>query len=480
MKYRIEKIDLLVRETPPTRIALALGKQALSGKLPPRAPNALGYVRLILRNEQGKTAWGTSADQLAMRWLDKRPNLAAEEKNRALVRLLQQAREVYLQAPAFDSPFQKWHGDYQRIHEMGSAQKQEALTAQFCSALLERAMVDAVCRLEGQSLFQMVRQDRLGFRPAQVHPELKGLDLRAHLPEKPVSRFQLRHTIAQLDALTIEDVPADRRLNDGQPENLKDCIDAYGVRCFKILLSGNVERDLKRAARVWSLLPHDGDTLVTCDANEAYADWQTFADFAARLERDEPGLFQHLKYIEQPVPRALTLEPASERWVRKVGERVAIVIDEADDHLDVFKRAVALGYRGTANKNCKGFFKSLLNRALVVHFGTKGKQVLQTAEDLQNLPPVALHQDFVTLSILGIEQCQRNGYHYNHGLDMLSRRELPALLAAHADLYEKKGQHGHWRIRAGQVECGSLQCAGFGVCVEPDWESMTPIERWLK
>lgn len=479
MGYRIQKIDLLVRETPPTRIGLALGKQALSGKPVARKPNALGYVRLTLADSAGKTSWGCSSDQLAVRWLDKRPGRDEARKLRGLLALLREARGIYLQEPGFETPFAKWRACHPKIQQAAGRLEEEALTGQFCSALLERALIDAVCRLEGKSLFQMVRANGLGVRLADVHPELDKINLLEHLPEKPVERFRLRHTIAQLDALVADDVPAERRLDDGQPETLKDCIDVYGVTCFKVLLSGDVERDLRRLARVWQLLPHDDDTLVTCDANEAYSDFKTFADLLKRLEREQAGLFQHLRYIEQPVPRALTFGADAEKWVRRLSELKPIVIDEADDHLEAFKKAVALGYRGTANKNCKGFFKSLLNRGLVVHYNAGGKQVFQTAEDLQNLPPVGLHQDFVTLSILGIDQCQRNGYHYNHGLDMLSPRELPAVLEAHPDLYVKKGKHGCWNIKKGQVACASLQCPGFGVRVEPDWDSMTEMQRWL-
>ena len=63
MRYRIERIDLFVRETPPARMVLALGKEATSGAPPGRIRNAVGYVRLSLRDSRGRTAFGCAAEE---------------------------------------------------------------------------------------------------------------------------------------------------------------------------------------------------------------------------------------------------------------------------------------------------------------------------------------------------------------------------------------------------------------------------------
>ena len=50
-----------------------------------------------------------------------------------------------------------------------------------------------------------------------------------------------------------------------------------------------------------------------------------------------------------------------------------MIIDESDGDLDAFKSAVKLGYRGVSTKNCKGIFKSFLNRSLVERWNRRSK-----------------------------------------------------------------------------------------------------------
>jgi hypothetical protein len=35
------------------------------------------------------------------------------------------------------------------------------------------------------------------------------------------------------------------------------------------------------------------------------------------------------------------------------------------------------------------------------------------------------------------------------------------------------------KIRNGAVDCASLQCPGFGVRDEPDWQSMEDMQTWI-
>ena len=108
MSYRIASIELYVRETKPGRMVFALGKQGGTGDVKKGLINPLGHVRLMLRDSAGRTTFGCSGDRLSVRWLDKRPGRDTDRKRRELVSLIQTAREIYLQKPQFESPFQKW------------------------------------------------------------------------------------------------------------------------------------------------------------------------------------------------------------------------------------------------------------------------------------------------------------------------------------------------------------------------------------
>ncbi len=476
MTYTIKHIELYVRETAPGRIAFKIGSAAKAE----RRTNPLAHVRLILADDKGREAFGCSGDRLSVRWLDKRPGRDRGQKLRELIDLIYEAREVYLGEPELATPFQKWLQAHPKIIAAGAQTKQEGLSSSFASALIERALVDAYCRLHGAPVFDMLRDERLGFAAHQADPDLPSLPAAAWLPGRPVTRLKLRHTIGPADPVRLSEVPADMRVNDGLPEAVDDSIRRYGLSQFKIKVGGDPAADIARLRSIWEALPQDVDTVVTLDANEAYSDLEVFAGFVDRFEREVSGMFQHTSYIEQPLPRALTLDPSTAAQIRKISERKLLLIDEADGSVDAYKRAHAIGYAGTSHKNCKGFFKSLINRVRVVHYNDLGKPAFQSAEDLQNLAIAPLHQDFVTVGILGLDNCERNGHHLNRGLAFVSAKDKESIARHHTDLYEERGGEWYVRIRDGEVRCASLQCPGFGVAEEPDWASMEDMRTWVR
>ena len=185
MKYHVDSIKFYVRETKPARFASALGKAAQGDQPPRHVTSPLCHAKMIVSDDNGKTSFGCSADRLSVRWLDKRPGRDIGLKRRELAALIQTARQSYLASPDFDSPFAYWLDRHAEIVNAGRAADQEDLTSSFASALLERAMLDAVCRLSGKSMFDMLREDRLGFRPGQLHGELTCHGLHQGPPAAP-------------------------------------------------------------------------------------------------------------------------------------------------------------------------------------------------------------------------------------------------------------------------------------------------------
>ncbi|MFP6766404.1 MAG: enolase C-terminal domain-like protein [Planctomycetaceae bacterium] len=479
MTFRIRSIELYVRETPAGRMAFALGKKGSvdvsQGRISP-----LGHVRMIVRDTTGNENFGCSADRLSVRWLDKRPGRSLDLKRRELVNLIDQARNIYLNAGEFETPFELWQRCHPRIMKLGAAANQESLTSSFASALFERAVVDACCRLQDLPVFLAVKHGKLGFNPAAIHPSTANLDWAASLPRYPRAEFSIRHTVGSLDPVSASDLPEENRVNDGLPETLEEYIREDGIRFFKVKVSGNVDADLERMAKIWATVSQALEPVITLDANEAYEDLDSFAEFVRRFETEQTGCFQHVEYIEQPLPRALTLDPKTTRKIRAIGESKRLLIDEADGTLDSYRQALDIGYLGTSHKNCKGFFKSLANHALMNRRALDGHQTFLSGEDLQNLPVVPLQQDFATLGILGLEHCERNGHHYNFGLQLLSEKDKLRAVKRHPDLYIKRGNEWFLNIAAGTVECHSIHDSGFGVQDEPDWASMSPMNQWVQ
>ncbi len=480
MSYRIESIELFVRETPAARMAFSLGKRGGVGAAGQGLKSPLGHVRMVLRTPSGTETFGCSADRLSVRWLDKRPGRSLDLKRRELTALIAKARKIYLHQPEFDSPFEKWRSCHAQVMQAGRSDGQEDLTSSFASALMERALIDGVCRLERSSVFEMVKQDRLGFQPSRLLPELGEMRFSEILPGAPRTTFFIRHTVGTSDPLSAADLPPEQRINDGLPETLEDYVRSDGVRFFKVKISGDPDRDLARLSDLWGVVLRAESPAITLDANEAYADLDVFSEFVTRFERELAGLFQHTLYIEQPLPRHLPVEGQTETALRRIAEKKPLLIDESDGTVDAFSKALTLGYQGTSHKNCKGFFKSLTNHALAVRRREQGTHAFLSAEDLQNLPLVPLHQDFATLGILGLEHCERNGHHYNYGLALLSDQDKQNAVKHHADLYARRADEWFLNVHDGRVECASLQCAGFGVRDEPDWKSMTDMQTWVK
>tara|TARA_R110002096_G_scaffold116491_1_gene252316 strand:- start:229 stop:1752 length:1524 start_codon:yes stop_codon:yes gene_type:complete len=487
MPYAIKAIDLFVREMPANRMQFAIGKsssneeKAIAAKQ--RRPRAIFLVRLELAygTEMKQTLIACSGDRPSFGWLDKRPDRSPDQKLKDLIALVEAARTIYLKnGRHFNSPFELWHRCYEEVAAHGEALGHESLSASYASAMFERAVIDAVCRAENTSFFGMVKEDKLGIVPEAVHPELKGIQLSDHLPAAPRTRFSIRHTVGLADPITSDDLKPEDRVNDGEPETLKEYAQRDGLKYFKVKISGDPEKDLNRLDTIWNeVLIHLEEPAITLDGNEAYRDLKTFAQFVSDFEVKLPGLFQHTLFIEQPLTRALTHDPTTADWVKAIAKRKPLVIDEADGTNDSFKKAFAIGYAGTSHKNCKGVFKSLLNRALCFYFEEQtGRETFLTGEDLSNMPIVPIHQDFATLSVLDIDHCERNGHHYGFGLSHLTQEEKDRVLKNHPDLYNRRGNEVFLKIQNGEVETGSLQTPGFGGSTQPDWDELTPLDDW--
>lgn len=480
--WHIESINVFVRELPPDRGSFVIGKQNKDAppKLPKkRRPRGFLIVRLELADDKGNRSWGLSGDRPSFGWLDKRADYSAEQKLQRLLNLVNSARAVYLKHSRFASPFQQSLINAAEVSRIGRAADHEDLSCSFAAALFERAMIDAVCRLQKLSLFEAVRHNTLGFNPKVAFPELQNFKLEHFLPQRPLTTFNIRHTVGLADPLTNADLPKSKRLNDGEPETLEEYVARDGLRFLKVKISGNPEADLARLGKIWDVIARTNQPVITLDGNESYQDIDAFARFVAAFEEKQLGLFQHTEFIEQPLTRALTHDPTTAKTVAAISEKKPLVIDEADGTLNSFCDAFQIGYSGTSHKNCKGFFKSLLNFCLTRHFGlNNGRVAFQTGEDLSNMPLVPLHQDFAALGVLGIDHCERNGHHYSFGLEHLSDSERRLTKRHHPDLYVERHGGLFLNIRNGQVRCDSLQKSGFGVAFEPDFNNLPPLKDW--
>ena len=101
----------------------------------------------------------------------------------------------------------------------------------------------------------------------------------------------------------------------------------------------------------------------TLDGNAQFSSFDAFRELWRAIER-EPALERlrrALLFIEQPLPRAISLSAETGASLRAWGDRPAIIIDEADGETHSLRTALDLGYAGGSHKNCKGVFRGAAN-----------------------------------------------------------------------------------------------------------------------
>jgi len=403
------------------------------------------FVRARIRLEDGREAWGAAAELLAPKWFDKNPVLSNEDNFEQLRRSLGLAGDAYLA----HEPRTAW----------AHAAPARGLVENYGPALIDRALLDALCRALGVSFYRAVQANLVGAG------SFEGMDLGGFFGTlRPRASVAARHTVGLVDPITAAD--QGQRVNDGLPETLEEVIARYRHRYFKLKVAGDARADIERLAAIAAVLERiDGAYHVSLDGNEQYEDMRGVADLWARMKGDVrlARLVQSVLFIEQPVKRQKALAARIE------GIDKPVIIDESDDALDAFPRARALGYRGVSSKTCKGLYKSLVNRARCAAWG---EGYFMSGEDLTIQPGLALQQDLALVSLLGLTHVERNGHHYVNGMAALPQAEQDAFLAAHADLYEQS--HGAVRVRIedGVLAIGSLDCAGYASRAMPDWNSM--------
>jgi hypothetical protein len=331
MQFSVQHIDLFERDVR-LRMPFRFGIVTLT-----EAPQA--FARARIRLENGKQAEGAAAELLAPKWFDKNPALTNEDNFEQLRTALRIAREAYL-AGGSNTAFGHFTSHYAGQIASGAKLGLNSLAACYGPALIDRALLDALCRALGISFYDAMRRN------------VPGLDNPDYLETlEPGDRIAARHTVGLVDPITAADLK--ERVNDGLPETLEEVVGRYGHRWFKLKVGGDVNADIERLDAIAAVLDRVASPYrASLDGNEQYDDiagvlelWQRMK-LEPRLER----LVASVAFIEQPIKRQNALSAD----VSALGSEKPVIIDESDDSLDAFPRAKALGYTGVSSKTCKG------------------------------------------------------------------------------------------------------------------------------
>jgi L-alanine-DL-glutamate epimerase-like enolase superfamily enzyme len=436
VKFSIKEIDFFERDVR-LRMPFRFGVVTLT-----ESPQAFVRVQIVLENK--KSSEGAAAELLAPKWFDKNPALSNEDNFEQLRSSMKSAKDAYLSG-GLNSAY-------------GHSRPSVGLVENFGPALIDRALLDALCRALDVSFYRAVRTNA----PGIAFPDLDMPRFLARL--QPRYEIAARHTVGLVDPISS----SEKRVDDGLPETLEEVIARYGHRWFKLKVGGDVKADVERLAAIAKVLDRiPGDYHASFDGNEQYEDVQGVLELWRRI-REEPGLERlasNVVFIEQPIKRQNALSAD----VSALAAEKPVIIDESDDSLDAFPRARALGYRGVSSKTCKGIYKSLINAARCAAWGDG---YFMTGEDLTIQAGLALQQDLALVSILGLSHVERNGHHYVNGMAGLPADEQERFLKSHDDLYERSHGAVRLHINKGMIRMKSLDCPGYASRALPDWQSM--------
>jgi len=433
------------------------------------------FARARVRLADGRESWGMAAEMLAPKWFDKNLALSNEDNFDQLRQALAIVGAAYV-ANGAKTAFGHFAEHYEAQIAAGRTHDLEPLVAGFGPALVDRAVLDGVCRATQVSFYDAVRHNLAGIRGDALTPDLAGFDVSGFLEGlRPPGVIHARHTVGMVDPLDENPTP----VGDGLPETLSEIIEYYGIRYFKVKVGGDREADLERLSAIAVLLDKIEDRYyVTLDGNEQYADqdgvlalWQAILG-NPELERFAGSIIM----IEQPIARGLALATNIDR----LAEQKPVIIDESDGEIDAFPRARALGYHGVSSKSCKGLYKSILNAARCRHWNDQAgaERYFMSGEDLTTQAGVSVQQDLALAGLIGIAHVERNGHHYVNGMSGVSEREQQDFVEAHPDLYHRGDGVTRLRIRNGEIAVGSLERPGFAVGAEPDWGAMRDAGVW--
>ena len=166
-----------------------------------------------------------------------------------MLTVIRHAVESLRDVSTAESAFDFWLSVYREQETWAASTGYPPLLWGFGVSLVERAVIDAVCRASGKPFGSAVREGALGIRLGDIHPELEGVDPASLLVGQPLRSIQVRHTVGLADPLTNADIPASERLTDGLPQSLEDNIQVYGLTHLKIKLCGDADQDRARGSR---------------------------------------------------------------------------------------------------------------------------------------------------------------------------------------------------------------------------------------
>lgn len=362
MKLSIRELELREREAAPGRIEAML--------------------RARVRLEDGREAEGFAAEHLVPGWFD--PALGDEQGMEQLRASLQLARDACLvggEKTAFEHSLDMYGPQL----ALGAARGFTNLVACLGPALVDRAVLDALCRALEISFAEAIRRNVSGLAAPGWQADLLAFDMAGFL-----SRLAPRRHVAVRRTLRASELP----------ERLEG-------RWFKVVLDRDARESFENVVRLAEALDRrDRPYEVTLDADEQFAAADDVLDFwrSLKAERRLSRFVSRVAFLAQPIRRSRALEVD----LSALAEEVALVLDAAEDSLEAFPRARRLGYTGVTLRTAKGVYKGIMDAARCAYWnGEQGTdRYFVCAETFPGTAGLALQQQVELASLLGLAHLQ--------------------------------------------------------------------------
>ncbi|SVD19957.1 uncharacterized protein METZ01_LOCUS372811, partial [marine metagenome] len=134
------------------------------------------HTEMTIENANGTAGIGVAADILPPKWFDKDPAKDYIDNVNDLLFVARSAADAYTEfSRAPRAMFDIWRDGYGATLAAGDSRELNHLTSSHGSTLMERALIDAIGRLRGQSYHEMLQENTLGIRFESLHNELQGV-----------------------------------------------------------------------------------------------------------------------------------------------------------------------------------------------------------------------------------------------------------------------------------------------------------------
>ena len=126
------------------------------------------HIRVRIETPDGRSAWGATAEMIVPKWFDKNPHLSDAQNFDQQRDVLRLAREAYLAESRPQSAFGHFAAHHESHLRVCARHGHNPLLANYGPALIDKAVLDALCRLLACSFIKRYRPIQWASMPATL------------------------------------------------------------------------------------------------------------------------------------------------------------------------------------------------------------------------------------------------------------------------------------------------------------------------